>query len=259
MAMPRGRYNRCMSAPHPPPPGRHREAFATTRWSVVMHAGKRGSPDAGQALEFLCATYWPPLYAYARRRAGNLHEAQDMTQEFFAALLEKNYMAAAAPQRGRFRSYLLTAFKHFLAKQWRRAKARKRGGGRPHVRLNFANLDAQWGIEPATTLTPEQIYDRQWAIALLERVLGRLRQEYADAGRGNQFDALRSHLVGAQAEGSFAELAPLLGVTAAAAKKAASRLRARYRQLLREEIAETVAAPGEIEDEIRSLFQILKQ
>src|SRR5581483_11396817 len=157
--------------------------FATTRWSIVVAAGHRSSPDSKRALEVLCSAYWYPLYAYVRRRVPDVNEAQDLTQAFFAQLLEKNYVGSATPERGRFRAFLLTAFKHFLTKEWDKAKAQKRGGGRVPISLDFESADSSLRMEPTTELTPEQVYDREWAMALLARILERLQGEHEKAGR----------------------------------------------------------------------------
>jgi len=231
--------------------------FATTRWSIVVAAGHQSSLDSRRALATLCEAYWYPLYAYARRRVADANEAQDLTQAFFTELLEQNYVGSATPGRGRFRAFLLTAFKHFLSKQWEKAKTQKRGGGRAPISLDFSEADSSLRIEPAAGLTAEQFYDQQWAIALLGQIMERLAREFNDRGKGKRFDALKGFLIGDHAGASYAEVAARLNLTEAAAKQAASRMRRRYRELLREEIAQTVASPDEVEDEIRSLFQTL--
>jgi DNA-directed RNA polymerase specialized sigma24 family protein len=231
--------------------------FATTRWSIVIAAGGPPSPDSRQALESLAQAYWYPLYAYIRRRVPDVNEAQDLTQAFFAELLEKNYVGQAMAERGRFRSFLLTAFKHFLGKEWEKAKAQKRGGGRLPISLNFSSADSSLCIEPPAGLTAEQVYERQWAIALLTRITERLRNEFEDAGKAAQFEQFKGFLIGDPAGSTYAEAAAKLGMTEAAAKKAGSRIRQRYGELLREEIAQTVSRAEEVDDEIRSLFAAL--
>jgi RNA polymerase sigma-70 factor (ECF subfamily) len=238
------------SSDHPP-------AFATTRWSVVVSAGRNLSPDSKRALASLCEAYWYPLYAYVRRRVPDVNEAQDLTQAFFAELLEKNYLSDATPDRGRFRAFLLTALKHFLSKQWDKAKAQKRGGGRAPLSLDFHSADSSLRIDRAAGLTPEQLYDQQWAIALLRQIMDRLAAEFEHNGKAELFAELKGFLIGDHAGTSYAQAATRLNLTEAAAKKAASRMRKRYRELLREEIAQTVAGPDEVEDEIRSLFAVL--
>ena len=230
------------------------DPFATTHWSLVLAAGERGSAESERALETLCRAYWPPLYAYARRRVADVHQAQDLTQGFFARLLEKKYLADANPERGRFRAFLITAFKHFLSKEWDRARARKRGGGVAPFPLDFAWHDSHSGVT-ATDVTAEQFYERQWAITLLDRVMRRLQREMERAGKGRQFQALKG-LIGGSQEVSYQAVAAELGINEAAARMAASRLRGRYRELLRDEIAQTVSTPEEIDDEVRHLFAV---
>lgn len=232
--------------------------FATTRWSRVLAAGRQApTTEVRQALQRLCQDYWYPLYAYVRRRVPDANEAQDLTQSFFAELLEKNYVGAAQAQRGRFRAFLLTALKHFLSKEWDKARALKRGGGRPMLSLDFTTADSMFRLDIATILTPEQVYDRQWAVTLLGQVLERLASEFGTAGKSHLFVALRGFVIGEHAGRTYAQAAEELKMTEAATKQAASRMRQRYRRLLREAIAETVAHPDEIEDELRNLFQIL--
>lgn len=233
------------------------DRFETTHWSIVLAAGQRSSPDVDRALESLCRTYWYPLYAYVRRRVPNVHEAQDLTQEFFARFLEKDYVAEADPERGRFRAFLLTTFKHFLSKEWDKAKARKRGGGRPLVSLDFLSGESRFSVEPSENLTAEQVYSRQWAVTLLDRVMDRLRDGFVRAGKAPQFDQLKGFLIGEQAGVTYAAVADALGVTEGAVKMTVHRMRKRYRRLLRSEIGQTVASPGDVDDEIRSLFAVL--
>jgi RNA polymerase sigma-70 factor (ECF subfamily) len=231
--------------------------FATTRWSMVVSAGRQSSPHARRALEDLCENYWYPLYAYVRRRVVDVNEAQDLTQAFFAELLEKNYVGSADAERGRFRAYLLTALKHFLSKQWKKAKAQKRGGGQAPIPLDFERADSTIQIEPAAGLTPEQYYDQQWAITLLRKIMERLASELSSAGKGNQFEELKGFIVGDHEGTTYAQAAKKLDMSEAAAKKAASRMRRRYRELLKQEISQTVAGPDEVEDELRNLFAVL--
>lgn len=227
--------------------------FAATRWSVVLVAGHRSSPDSQQALESLCRTYWYPLYTYVRRRVPNVHEAQDLTQEFFARLLERNALAAADGERGRFRSFLLTAFKHFLADEWDKAKAQKRGGGRRAIPLNLESGECRYALELEDDLSPERLYEKQWVLTFLDHVLNRLRDEFVAKAKENQFQTLKPFLGGNLEAGSYENAARALGISEAAAKVAVHRMRRRYREILRAEIAETVAEPGEVDDEIRSL------
>ncbi len=231
--------------------------FDTTHWSIVLAAGRRSSADSKQALESLCRTYWYPLYVYARRRCADAHEAQDLTQAFFVQLLEKDSLAVAAPERGRFRSFLLTCFKNFLANEWDKAAADKRGGGKKPISLDFAWGESEYSREPAQGIAPEKQYDRQWALTLLDHVLKTLRAESVSAGKGDQFDQLSAFITGDKAPVSYAEIACRLGISEGAAKVAAHRLRRRYRDLLRAEIAQTVADADEVQDEINKLFATL--
>lgn len=230
--------------------------FATTRWSIVIAAGEQQSGDRQAALSNLCQTYWMPLYAYARRRVSDSHQAQDLTQAFFERLLEKNYVGDADPERGRFRAFLITAFKHFLSKEKHRARALRRGGGQSILSLDFESADGRVSHQASQDLTPEQIFERQWAITLLDRVLVCLEREQERTGKGSQFQLLKNSIVRQTDGASYADVARELGVTSSAARMAASRLRNRYRELLRVEIAQTVGAKEDIDDEIQHLFAI---
>jgi RNA polymerase sigma-70 factor (ECF subfamily) len=231
--------------------------FNTTQWSLVLAAGHKSSPSADAALAELYQRYWFPVYAYVRRRVGDSHLAEDLTQEFLCRLNEKNVWAAADPERGRFRSFLLTAARNFLASQWKREGAQKRGGRIAPLSLDFASGESRLSMHPADTNTPEAEFDRRWAVTLLEHVLRKLEAESNEAGKGQQFHVLKQFLAGRTAEMSLTEAAGGLGMTADAVKTAAHRLRRRYRELLREEIAHTVASPEEVDEEIRSLFAAL--
>jgi RNA polymerase sigma-70 factor (ECF subfamily) len=230
--------------------------FATTHWSLVVRAGDRGQPDAEAALAWLCERYWLPLYVYVRRHGRDAEEAQDLTQEFFARLFEKNTLAVASPQRGRFRSFLLTAMKNFLANKWDGARARKRGGGRPRLSLDVDAGESRLNLTAASADSPEQSYERQWALTLLELVVSKLEAEFAAAGKARQFELLKGAITG-EGDIEYEPIAAELGMSTEAARQAASRLRKRYRELLRAEVAATVAEPGDVDDEIRSLFGIL--
>lgn len=231
--------------------------FVTTHWSVVLAAGRNDTTRARDALARLCQTYWHPLYAYVRRLGNSPPDAQDLTQEFFARLLAKNYLAEADESRGRFRSFLLAALKHFLANEWHKARAQKRGGGQIPISIDFGTAETSFHHEPADTLTPEKIYERRWALTLLEQVLQRLRQEYARTGREQLFEQLKPTLTEASRAVRYAEIAVRLNLSEGAVKVAVHRLRLRYREVLRAEIADTVASPGEVEDELRNLFAAL--
>jgi RNA polymerase sigma factor (sigma-70 family) len=231
--------------------------FATTHWSVVLAATDHESPDAAAALEQLSTTYWYPLYAFVRRRGHSPEDAKDLTQEFLFHLVQKDYLAQVDPSKGKFRSFLLAAMNHFLAKEWARSRTIKRGGRITFIPLDEAKTEQRYQAELSTERLPEEIYDRAWAIALLEKVLGRLREETAVAGHAERFEELKSVLLGERPSLSYAELAPRLGTTEAALKMSVRRLRNRFAALLREEIANTVPGPQEAEDELRHLRAVL--
>jgi RNA polymerase sigma-70 factor (ECF subfamily) len=232
------------------------DRFATTRWSLVLAAKDKAAPEARQALADLCTAYWYPLYAYVRRQGHDAEQAQDLTQEFFTRLLEKDFLRAVDPVRGRFRAFLLAALRHFLANEWDRAKASKRGGGRRLLSLDCRAAEDRYRLEPAHQLTAEKLFERRYALTLLEQVLQRLKREMARAGKDELFEGLKQYLAGA-AESGYAETARALNMSDGALKTAVHRLRRRYRELLREAIAETVETDHEIDEEIRDLFAAL--
>lgn len=231
--------------------------FALTHWSVVLAAGRSDSIHSRNALEKLCQTYWFPIYAFVRRKGHNPQDAQDLTQEFFARLLEKDYLAAVDRSKGRFRSFLLASLKHFLANEWDKANAQRRGGGKIFIPIDVAGAEVSRGFEPADNLTAEKIFERRWALALLDQVLKQLREEYVRNGKEHLFEQLKPTLTEASRTVPYAEMAARLGAREGAIKTAVHRLRQRYRELLRAEIASTVSGPGEVEDEIRNLFAAL--
>jgi len=232
--------------------------FTPTHWSVVLAAaGRADSTHARDALEKLCRNYWLPIYVFVRRQGHGPHDAQDLTQEFFARLLEKNFLAGAQREKGRFRSFLLASVKHFLANEWDKATAQKRGGGQVPISIDAVLGESSFGLEPADAVTAEKIYERRWALALLEQVLRRLREEYTRDGKEKQFEQLKPTLTEASRSVPYAEIAVRLGTSEGAVKVAVHRLRQRYRELLRAEIADTVANTSEIDDEIRNLFAAL--
>jgi RNA polymerase sigma-70 factor (ECF subfamily) len=226
-------------------------AFATTRWSVVLRAGA-GSAETADALSTLCRAYWYPLYAFVRRTGQTPHDAQELTQEFFARLVEKEWLADVDRERGRFRSWLLAAMKHFLAKEWRDSQREKRGGGAEFVPLDTVSAEERYAHEPGHTVAAEQIYDRRWALDLLDRGLARLEAEFATAEKAAQFAALKFSLTGEKVP--LAEVAAQLGMNEGAVKVAIHRLRERYRDLIRDEIAETVTTPEDVDAELAELF-----
>ena len=223
----------------------------------MLRAGRQADSAADVALESLCKRYWFPLYAFVRRRVATVEEAQDLTQEFFARLLEKEMLASASPERGKFRSFLLTAMKNFLANEWDRAQTQKRGGGHKQLSLNWAEGESRLGLEPAHELTPERLFERQWALTLLDHVVSRLQAEFVGQGQERQFELLKGALTGKRS--SYADIAVELAMTEEAARQAAHRLRKRYRVLLRDEILQTVADPSEVDEEIRRLFETLQK
>ena len=231
--------------------------FATTHWSVVLQAGRPDSPEAARALAELCRVYWYPLYAYVRRQGFDVPTAQDLTQDFFAKLLEKNYVGIADRKRGKFRWFLLTAFKCFLANEWDRARAQKRGGGTKALSLDEMSAEERYCHEPADTLTADQIYDRRWALDLLDRARQRLRREYLATGKVERLAYLEPALSGGPVTTDCAQAALQLGVSEAALRQEAHRFKKRFGQLLREEVAQTVAQPDEVAEELRYLIDVV--
>jgi RNA polymerase sigma-70 factor (ECF subfamily) len=238
-----------------PSPSPH---FATTRWSVVLAAGEELAPAGGAgkvALEELCQTYWYPLYAYVRRRGYGAADAQDLTQAFFARLLEKNVVQAADPQKGKFRSFLLTALKDFLSNERRRAHTLRRGGGLLVVPLELEDGETRYSREPADERTPEDLFEHRWGLTILERAMARLREEHAAGGKQQLFERLKGCLGGNTAP--YKEIAAQTGMTEGSVKVAVHRLRSRYGELLRDEVAQTVGAADDVEQELRELFEAL--
>ena len=238
-----------------PPPGAW---FVTTHWSVVLTAGGRDTTHARSALAKLCQTYWYPLYAYVRSRGHCPEDAQDLTQGFFARLLEKNGLARITRQKGKFRSFLLTALNHFLVDEWRRAKALKRGALQV-ISLDAASAETRFRLEPVESATAESIFEQNWALALLNQVYLELQREFAGGGRGELFEQLKFCLTGERSSVPYAPLAAKLKISEAALKVTVHRLRQRYRELLRQEVANTVCSPEEVEEELRYLFRVLSR
>jgi RNA polymerase sigma factor (sigma-70 family) len=231
--------------------------FATTRWTIVMKASRESTPGSREALSRLCEIYWPPLYSFARRQGHGVEQAQDLTQAFFARFLEKHDVQDADPARGRFRSFLLSSFKHFLANEYDRERAKKRGGGQVMIALEVDAAEARYSAEPADKLTPEALFEQQWAHGLVDRVTNMLRADLVKAGKEASFEQLKDLLMGEKEPGGYASIARALGTTEGAVKVTVHRLRRKFRDLLRAEIAATVADDGEIEDEIRYLMAIV--
>lgn len=242
--------------PHDTPPSTRpaRDFFVTTRWTVVLAAGSRASPQADVALEELCRTYWYPLYAYVRRHGHSREDAEDLTQSFFARFLQKNYLEKLRAEHGKFRAFLMAALKHFLANEWDRANRQKRGDGVLPLSLDWQDADQRYTIEPADNLSPDKIYDRAWAVTLLERVISRLRDENAAPDKAAAFAALKPFLTVGSNDIPYAKAAGELGMTEGAARVAVLRLRRQYRKLLREEISQTLSDPAQVEDELNTLF-----
>ena len=239
------------STPSTTAPG---DIFATTRWTVVLAAGRQATPQAALALEELCRTYWYPLYAYVRRQGHTHEDAEDLVQGFFARFLAKNYLESLSAERGRFRAFLLASLKHFLANEWDKSQRLKRGGGEVPLSLDWQRADTRYRLEPADPLSPDKRFDREWALALLERVIVRLRDECVADGKAETFDRLKSFLTVDRAAVPYAQAAAQLGLAEGAVRVAVHRLRRRYRELLRDEIAQTLADPAQVEEELRALF-----
>lgn len=236
------------------PPG---DYFATTRWTVVLSAGRKSSPDSDRALAELCQTYWYPLYAYVRRRGKTKEDAEDLAQAFFERFLEKNYLEGLAAERGKFRAFLLASMKHFLANEHDRAHRQKRGGGAEHLSLNWQDAEDRFHLDPPDPANPEQLFDREWALALLGRVIARLATECERDGKTELFARAKSFLTVGAGTLSYADAAREAGLDEGTMRVAVHRLRKRYRELLREEISQTLSNPSEIEEEMRSLMAAL--
>jgi RNA polymerase sigma-70 factor (ECF subfamily) len=228
--------------------------FLTTHWSVVLRAAGEESETAHQALCDLCQIYWYPLYAYARRQGHSPHDAEDLIQGFFAVLVEKNFIGDADRTRGKFRGFLLTALKHFMANEWNRQHAKKRGGFTTLIQIDQMAAESRLEWELRDNVQPDAAFERQWASTLLDRVMANLEREYVESGRAKLFEALRDSLVRDESARPYADIAVYLKVSEAAVKMAVQRLRARYRELLRSEIARTVSSVEEIEPELRQLM-----
>jgi RNA polymerase sigma-70 factor (ECF subfamily) len=240
------------TSPHSP------KEFTTTHWSVVLLAGECASVEADQALENLCRTYWYPLYAYVRRQGRSADDAQDLTQEFFARLLEKKYLCLADPQRGRFRTFLLSSLKNYLINEWEKSRTAKRGGGGVTFSLDEQDAEGRYLTDPVGGLTPDRIYEKRWAVTLLEKVLARLREEYVADDKALLFDALKPYVWGETLADGYDEVAMRLTMSTGALRVAMHRLRESYRELLREEVARTVASAADVDEELRQLVAALR-
>jgi RNA polymerase sigma-70 factor (ECF subfamily) len=229
------------------------DVFVTTRWTVVLQAGRKSSPNSDRALADLCQSYWYPLYAYVRRRCQSREDAEDLTQGFFEKFLAKNYLEGLNAERGKFRAFLLASLKHFLANEWDKAGRQKRGGGSQHLSLDWQQADERFHVVPPDHASPDRLFDREWAITLLEQVVERLRSECTADGRAELFEQARGYLMLGEALIPYSEAAAKLGLEEGAVRVAVHRLRKRYRQLLRDEIAQTINDPAQVQEELRSL------
>jgi DNA-directed RNA polymerase specialized sigma24 family protein len=250
------------SMPSTPPQGssgQHATLFLTTHWSVVLAARSARTTESSHALDSLCRTYWHPLYVYARRRGHSPQDAEDLAQGFFEKLLEKSWLAAVEQERGRFRQFLLMAFKRFLANEHDHAQRLKRGGGAHAVPFDTVLGEKLYREDTSPSASADEVYDRRWALSLLDSTLARLRTEFANSGRVREFDILKPQLTAPRGDAPYAELAVGLQTTEGAARVAVHRLRKRFREVFREEIAHTVNSPAELEDELRHLISVLAQ
>jgi len=230
------------------------DIFATTHWTVVLAAGRRHTPQSDGALEELCRTYWFPLYAFIRRRGHGKADAEDLTQAFFARLLAKNFLETVASEKGKFRAFLLASLKHFLANEWDKTQAQKRGGGEMPLSLDWQTADTKFQVAATNVPSPDQAFDREWALALLAKVIERLQQECAADGKAKLFAQLKVFLTAGKNEAAQSAIARSLGLEEGAVRVAIHRLRKRYRILLREEIAQTLADPAQVDTEMQALF-----
>jgi len=231
--------------------------FVTTRWSVVLAAQDKSSPDSAAALETLCRAYWYPLYAYVRGSGRSPPDAQDLTQEFFARLLARDWLRVVLPEKGRFRTFLLATMKRFLTNEWHRDMAQKRGAGKQPLALDTAEAEHRFAAEPA--LAPDELYERRWAMTLLDESLERLQRGFTDTGREREFNSLKEWLTAERGSIPYGQIATNLGTTEGAARLAVHRMRKQFRQLFRQTIAETVDAAGDVDAEMRHLVAVLSR
>jgi DNA-directed RNA polymerase specialized sigma24 family protein len=238
-------------------PGSATSRFHATSWTLIKAAADNPTTDSRLALASLCQTYWHPVYAFIRRKGYDQEQAQDLTQSFFALLLEKNYLADADRQRGKFRSFLLTSVRHFLANEWDRQKTQKRGGGQAAVSFDLVEAERWYVPALVEETTPESLFEQRWALSLLEHVMTRLRAEFAATGKSDQFEKLAIFLDSDSEDARYKELADSMGLSHGALRMLVHRMRRRYRRLLREEIAQTVSTPEETDEEIHFLLSTL--
>ena len=233
--------------------------FATTHWSVILAAGQGAEPNAAEALEKLCQAYWYPLYAFLSRQGHSVENAQDLVQGFFCYLLQRGILQVAEPSRGRFRSFLLGTLKHFVSDVVKKVEAQKRGGGQALVSLDWAGAEGRFQREPADETSPDRLFERRWAMTLLDRAMDRLRTECAGGDHSKQFLQLQDFITGEKGAVSYAEAAARLGISLSAVKSAILRLRRRYHELVREEVGHTVSSVGEVEGELRYLLEVFSR
>ncbi|HEX3628160.1 MAG TPA: sigma-70 family RNA polymerase sigma factor [Verrucomicrobiae bacterium] len=230
--------------------------FPNTRWSVVLAAARAPSPDSAAALETICRAYWYPLYAYARHAGQSPHDAQDITQEFFCRLLEKRWLDSVHPSKGKLRTFLIVAMKNFMSKEWRRVSAQKRGGDWNRVQFDTAFAESRLAAETRSA-GPDELFDRQWALTLLDLTMSRLREEFSTAGKTGDFEALKDCLVAGRGAIDYANVAERLGANEGAARVAVHRLRKRFREIYRQEISQTLADGADLDEELRHLTAVL--
>ena len=244
----------------PPTPSTEANSlFVATRWSVVLTARNKSSPDSAVALEALCHTYWYPLYVFIRRQGRSSHDAQDLTQEFFARLVQKDYLQAAAPEKGRFRTFMRVALKRFLANEWDRTQTLKRGGGNSPISLDALSAEDRYRHERADMLSPDRIYERRWAMTLLDQVMRLLRIEYTELGKVSEFEELKGVLTADRGTIPYCTIAQKLKTTEGASRVAVHRMRKRFRELFRSAVADTVAKQEEVDHEIRYIVAVLSE
>jgi len=230
--------------------------FPNTRWSLVLAATQRSSPESAAALETICQAYWYPLYSYARRCGRSAHDAQDLTQEFFCRLLEKRWLDSADRDKGKLRTFLIVVLKNFMTNEWRRASTQRRGGAQAHVQFDTTFAETQYAAD-TSSLAPEENFDRQWAMTLLDLTVKRLREEFITANKPDDFDALKNCLMAGRGTIDYVEIAAKLGVNEGTARVAVHRLRKRFREIYREEISQTLADGADLDDELRHLAAAL--
>lgn len=233
--------------------------FLTTRWTIVLGARNSSSTASMRALESLCQSYWYPLYVFVRRQGYSAHDAQDLTQDFFAKLLEKDYLRTVEREKGRFRTFLIVALKRFLLNEWDKRQAVKRGGRLTHLSLDTDLAESRYLMESSESIPADHLYEKRWALTLLDQAMGRLRADYETTGRGAEFSHLKVYLTVDRSEVSYPLIASALGMTEGAARVALHRLRKRFREMFREEIAGTVSAPDEVDDEVRHVVAVLSR